>query len=64
MPRLAAESDPEPPRRLQPQVGEELQAICLACLERDPARRYTSVGALADDLDRWLRGERPRGPQA
>ncbi len=54
---LVLERDPIPPRRICPGVPRELQAICLRCLEKDPANRYPSAAALADDLDRYLRGE-------
>lgn len=58
------EEPPTPPRRLDPSIDEDLQAIVLRCLEKAPAMRYPDAGSLAADLDRWLAGEpveaRPR----
>ncbi len=39
-----------------------LEVICRKCLESDPADRYPTAAAVADDLRGWLAGKMPRGP--
>ncbi|HKB35594.1 MAG TPA: serine/threonine-protein kinase [Gemmataceae bacterium] len=51
------EHDPVAPRDLQPRVPNDLNTICLKCLEKDRAHRYLTAAALADDLHRFLDGE-------
>jgi hypothetical protein len=48
--------DPVPPRRLNPQVSRDLEAICLKALRKDPADRYASARDLGRDLRHALAG--------
>jgi serine/threonine protein kinase len=58
--RQAREQEPVPPRALSATVDRGLEAICLKCLEKDPAHRYLTVAELAEDLERVLKGETPK----
>ncbi|MCE5267061.1 MAG: serine/threonine protein kinase [Planctomycetaceae bacterium] len=49
--------DPPKPRMLNARIPIGLELICLKCLSKEPAERYASAAALADDLDRFARGE-------
>ena len=44
-------------RSLVPALDRDLETIVARCLESDPKARYQSAGALADDLEHWLRHE-------
>ena len=48
---------PEEPGRWARQLAGDLDNIILLALRKEPARRYTSVEALAADIDRYLSGE-------
>jgi len=55
--RLVLEAEPRHPRLWNPKIDRDIATICLKCLEKDPAHRYSSALALAEDLERWQRHE-------
>jgi WD40 repeat protein/serine/threonine protein kinase len=46
--------EPDPPRRINPSVPRDLETIVLKATAREPARRYQTAAAFADDLQRFL----------
>ena len=48
------EDEPVPPNKLQSEIGQDLNTICLKCLEKQPEKRYASAAALAADLQAYL----------
>ena len=55
--QAVVEEVPCSPRQFRADVPRDLEAICLKCLEKEPARRYSSALELALDLRRFLGGD-------
>jgi len=49
-------ADPKSPQAHRTEIPRELAGIAMRAMERNPARRYPSAGAFADDLNRFLEG--------
>ena len=53
--RQAIEDPPPRPTSLQAGIDPRLEAICLRCLEKDPAARFQGARELSTALSEWLR---------
>lgn len=51
------ERDPTNPTQIKSTIDRDLETICLKCLQKRPADRYSSVSEVIAELDRYLRGE-------
>ncbi len=49
--------EPRLPSELAPGVPQELEQVCMKCLEKHPQDRYLSARAVAEELQRFLQGE-------
>ena len=54
---LVRTAEPVAPSQLLPRMPRDLETICLKALQKDPARRYPDVAAMAEDLRRFRAGE-------
>jgi hypothetical protein len=54
--RQVIRQPPEPLRQFDPAIPDELERICLRCLEKEPAKRYPSAEELAEELRRFREG--------
>jgi serine/threonine-protein kinase len=52
------ESQPVHPRSLNAKTPRDLETICLKCLDKSPSQRFSSAQELAEELERFLAGER------
>ena len=48
--------EPPRPRNLEPHIPRDLETIVLKAIAKEPARRYPTAAALAEDLRRFLDG--------
>ncbi|MBI4613749.1 MAG: protein kinase [Planctomycetes bacterium] len=55
---LVLEKPPVRPSVRSRDVPAAAEAICLQAMQKDPSRRYPSARAMAEDCDRFLRGEK------
>lgn len=57
-PQLMWDRPSRPPAAIYPEVDPDLSAICLRMLEKNLQRRTQTADVVADQLTRWLAGER------
>lgn len=57
---MQLQSDPKPPRELNPSLPEGLEEITLKAMQKDPARRYQSAAEMLKDIEEFRRNPSTR----
>jgi serine/threonine protein kinase/Tfp pilus assembly protein PilF len=55
------EEEPTPPTQKNKKIPKELEIICLKAIAKNREKRYQSSQALADDIERYLKGQAIKG---
>jgi serine/threonine-protein kinase len=55
--KIISEQEPPALSSFVKDIDSDLEAVCMKALEKDPARRYASAEAFAQDLRHWLDDE-------
>jgi serine/threonine protein kinase len=55
--RMVLDTEPSRPGLVNPAVDAQIEAICMQCLAKEPAKRFQSANELSDDLKRFLCGD-------
>jgi serine/threonine protein kinase len=55
--RKVMEEDPTPPSEVDKTISKEIEKVCLQALAKDREERYPSAKAMAEDIDRYLKGQ-------
>ena len=50
-------STPRPIRQVDSSLPKDLETIVQKCMAKEPTQRFQTAGELADELERWQRGE-------
>lgn len=57
---MQLQTDPKPPREINPDIPEGLEEITLRAMQKDPERRYQSAAAMLRDIEEFRRNPSAR----